>query len=66
MVRFRHGAFGGGVIGAAVGYAAARSIDAQHDQAVMLLGVAVACWLAFGPAIRIRSFVRDRLAARGR
>ena len=65
MVRFRHGAFGGGVIGAAVGYAAARSIDAQYDQVVMLMGVAVGCWFAFGPGIRIRSFVRDRLAARG-
>jgi hypothetical protein len=63
MARLRHGASGGAVLGAAVGYAAARSVDPRYDQAVMLLGVAVACCVAFGP--EAWSFVRDRLAGRG-
>jgi uncharacterized membrane protein (Fun14 family) len=63
MVRFRYGAGSGAVIGAAVGYAVARSVDPQYDQAVMLLGVMTACCFAFGP--EVWSFVRDRLAACG-
>jgi hypothetical protein len=63
MVRSRHDAFGGGIIGAAIGYAAARSVDPGYDQVVMLLGIAAACYVAFVP--RVWSFVRDRLAARG-
>jgi hypothetical protein len=63
MVHFGHRASSGAVIGAAVGYAAARSVDPQYDQGVMLLAIAVACYVAFGPAIR--SFVRDRFAAHG-
>jgi hypothetical protein len=64
MVRFGRRAGSGAVIGAAaVGYAAARSVDPQYDQGVMLLAIAVACYAAFGPAIR--SFVRDRFAAHG-
>jgi hypothetical protein len=47
MARLRHGAGGGTLIGAVVGYVAARSLDPRYDQAAMLLGVAAACCLAF-------------------
>ena len=63
MVRSRRGAGGGTLIGAALGYVAARSLDPRYDQAAMLLGIAVACCLAFGP--EAWSFVRGRLAGRG-
>ena len=54
MVRLRHGAGGGTLIGAAIGYVAARSLDPRYDQGAMLLGI-TAPW----------SFLRGRLAARG-
>ena len=63
MARFRHGAGGGTLIGAVVGYAAARSLDPRYDQAAVLLGVAAACCLASGP--EVWSFLRGRLAGRG-
>ena len=51
------------VVGAMVGYVAARSIDPRYDQGAVLLGIAVACCLAFGP--ELWSFLRGKLAARG-
>ena len=63
MVRSRRGADGGTLIGAAVGYVAARSLDPRYDQGAVLLGIAAACCLAFGP--EVWSFLRGRLAARG-
>jgi hypothetical protein len=68
MARFRHDAFGSGIIGAAVGYAAARSVDPGYDQAAMLLGIAAACYVAFVPQVwpQVWSFLRDRLAPHGR
>ena len=63
MARLRHGAGGGTLVGAALGYVAARSIDPRYDQGAMLLGIAAACCLAFGP--EVWSFLRDRLVARG-
>ena len=63
MARSRHGAGGATLIGAALGYIAARSLDPRYDQGAVLLGIAAACWLAFGP--EIWSFLRARLAARG-
>ncbi len=61
MARFRYGAGDGTLVGAVVGYVAARSIDPQYDQGAMLLGIAVACCLVFGP--EVWSFVRGRLTA---
>src|SRR3954465_13362621 len=63
MVRSRHGGGGGTLIGAAIGYVAARSLDPRYDQGAMVLGIAAACCLAFGP--EVWSFLRGRLAARG-
>ena len=51
MAGLRHGAGGGTLIGAAVGYIAARSLDPRYDQGAVLPGVAAACRLAFGPEV---------------
>jgi hypothetical protein len=64
MVRSRHGAGGGTLIGAAIGYVAARSLDPRYDQGAVLLGIAAVCCLAFGP--EVWSFLRGRLAGRVR
>ena len=64
MVRVHHGAGGGRLVGAALGYVAARSLDPRYDEGVMLPGVAVACRLAFGP--EVWAFLRGRLAGRVR
>jgi len=63
MVRSRYGAGGGRLVGAAIGYVAARSLDPRYDQRAVLLGIAAACCLAFGP--EVWSFLRGKLAARG-
>jgi hypothetical protein len=63
MVRLRHGG-GGTLIGAAIGYVAARSLDPRYDQGAVLLGIAAVCCLAFGP--EVWSFLRGRLAGRVR
>ena len=63
MASFRHSAGGGTLVGAVIGYVAARSLDPRYDQGAMLLGIAVACCLAFGP--EVWAFLRGRLATRG-
>jgi uncharacterized membrane protein YgaE (UPF0421/DUF939 family) len=63
MTRSPQGAAVGVLVGAALGYVAARSIGPQYDQGTLVLGVAIACCLAFGP--NAWSFLRDRLGVRG-
>ena len=51
MVRSRHGG-GGTLIGAAIGYVAARSLDPRYDQGAVLLGISVACPVVWREAPR--------------